>query len=84
MLEMFRQLAVYCSASSESRMGTLCAILRHYGRWAYISGRVRMLPQRSDVGRELSQEEEGRILKAIGESRSPALYPFFVLTASSI
>ncbi len=63
-----------------AEIGTLRAILRHYGRWAYISGRIRMLPQRSDVGRALSQEEEGRILRAIGESRSPALYPFFVLS----
>jgi integrase len=39
-----------------------------------------MLPQRSDVGRALTREEEARLLQAIGESRSPALYPFFVFS----
>jgi integrase len=63
-----------------AEIGTLRAILRHYGRWAYLSGRVRMLPQRSDVGRALSREEEAQMLKAIGESRSLALYPFFVVS----
>ncbi len=63
-----------------AEVGTLRAILRYYGRWAYISGRVTMLAQRSDVGRALSREEETRLLAAIGESRSPALYPFFVLS----
>ena len=70
-----RALGAFCA-----EVGTLRAILRQYGRWAYISGRVRMLPQRSDVGRALSQQEEARMLEAIGESRSPALYPFFVLS----
>lgn len=63
-----------------AEIGTLRAILRYYGRWAYISGRVTMLPQRSDVGRALTREEEARLLDAIGQSRSPALYPFFVLS----
>jgi integrase len=63
-----------------AEVGTLRAILRYYGRWAHISGRVTMLPQRSDVGRALTREEEARLLAAIGESRSPALYPFFVLS----
>jgi integrase len=66
-----------------AEVGTLRAILRHYGRWAYISGRVRMLPQRSDVGRALSRAEELRLLQAIGESRSAALYPFFMLSLDS-
>jgi integrase len=63
-----------------AEVGTLRAILRHYGRWAFISGRVRMLPQRSDVGRALGREQEGALLEAIAESRSPSLYPFFVLS----
>ena len=66
-----------------AEIGTLRTILRYYGRWAYISGRVTMLPQRSDVGRALGREEEGRVLEAIGQSRSPALYPFFVLSLDS-
>jgi integrase len=65
---------------TNAEVGTLRAILRHYGRWAQISGRVTMLSQRSDVGRALGREEEARLLEAIGQSRSPALYPFFVLS----
>jgi integrase len=60
--------------------GTLRAILRHYGLWGNIAGRVRMLRQRSDVGHALSRDEEQRLLDAIAQSRSPALYPFFVLS----
>jgi integrase len=63
-----------------AEVGTLRAILRYYGRWAFISARVRMLPQRSDVGRALAREEEARLLEAIGQSRSPSLYPLFVLS----
>jgi integrase len=63
-----------------AEIGTLRAILRYYGRWAFISGRVTMLPQRSDAGRALSHEDETRFLEAIGKSRSPSLYPFFVLS----
>src|SRR5229473_3570266 len=51
-----------------AEVGTLRAILRYYGRWAYISGRVTMLPQRSDAGRSLTQNEEARLLEAIGHS----------------
>jgi integrase len=63
-----------------AEVGTLRAILRYYGRWPYISGRVTMLPQRSDVGRALSREDEERLLSAIRASRSPSLYPLFVLS----
>jgi integrase len=63
-----------------AEVGTLRAILRYYGRWAYISGRVTMLPQRSDAGRSLTQDEEAQLLEAIGRSRSPSLYPFFTLS----
>jgi hypothetical protein len=63
-----------------AEVGSLRAILRHYGRWAQIAGRVGMLPQRSGVGQALSQEEEERLLDAIAQSRSPSLYPFFALS----
>jgi integrase len=39
-----------------------------------------MLRQRSDVGRALSRADEKRLLDATSQSRSPALYPFFVLS----
>jgi integrase len=63
-----------------AEVGTLRAILRYYGRWAFISGRVAMLPQRSDAGRAFSRQDEARFLETIGQSRSPSLYPFFVLS----
>lgn len=63
-----------------AEVGTLRAILRYCGRWGYISGRVRMLPQRSNVGQALGRDQEQKLLSAIGESRSPSLYPFFVLS----
>jgi integrase len=63
-----------------AEVGTLRAILRYYGRWAQISARVTMLPQRSDVGQALGREDEARLLAAISESRSPSLYPFFILS----
>jgi integrase len=66
-----------------AEVGTLRTILRYYGRWAHISGRVTMLPQRSDVGRALSREDEARLLEATGLSRSPSLYPFFILSLDS-
>lgn len=59
---------------------TLRAILKHCGLWTGIAHRVKMLRERTDTGRALSLEDEGRLLDAIGQSTSPALYPFFVLT----
>jgi len=50
------------------------------GLWAPFSGRVKMLRQRTDAGRALDLEEEQRLLDAIKQSRSLALYPFFVLS----
>lgn len=79
-----------CSASGKVRacqgrqinaeVGTLRAILRHYGRWAHISHRVKMLRQRTDVGKALTHHEERRLLDAIRESRSLSLLPLFVLS----
>jgi integrase len=63
-----------------AEVGTLRAILRYYGLWAHFSGRVTMLRQQSDVGKALAKEDEETLLEAITQSRSPALYPFFVLS----
>jgi integrase len=64
-------------------VATLRAILGHYGLWAGIAHRVKMLRERSDTGRALSPEDERKLLQAIGQSPSPALYPFFILTLDS-
>jgi hypothetical protein len=39
-----------------------------------------MLPQRSDVGIALSRDDEVPLLEAMRASRSPSLYPFFILS----
>jgi integrase len=64
-------------------VATLRAILGHYGLWAGISHRVKMLCERSDAGRSLSVEDERKLLDAIAESPSPSVYPFFILSLDS-
>ena len=61
-------------------IATLRALLKHYGLWASISGRVKMLRERTDTGRALSPEDERKLLDASAQSSSPALYPFFLLS----
>lgn len=61
-------------------VATLRAILRYHGLWEGMAHRVKMLRERSDTGRALSLEEENSLLAAIGQSVSPALYPFFILS----
>jgi hypothetical protein len=39
-----------------------------------------MLRERSDTGRALSPEDERKLIEAIGQSPSPALDPFFLLS----
>ncbi len=64
-------------------IATLRAILKRNRLWAEIAPDVKMLRERSDTGRALSHEDEGKLLNAIAQSPSPALYPFFVLTLDS-
>jgi hypothetical protein len=54
-----------------AEVGTLRAILRYYGRWPYISGRVTMLPQRSDVGCALSREDVNDFSARSGQAVLP-------------
>jgi integrase len=62
------------------QVAVLRMILRYAGTWGTIAGRVRMLRERHDVGRAVTREDESRILDAIRQSLSPALYPLFVLS----
>jgi integrase len=55
-------------------------VLRHFGLWDAIKGRVRPLREPHDVGKAMSREDEERILDAIRQCRSPALLPLFVLS----
>src|SRR6266478_5466204 len=55
-------------------VGTLRAILRRYGQWAYLKPDVRMLPTHEQCGRALTNLEEEALLKACLSSRSRSLY----------
>ncbi len=56
------------------------SVLGHYGLWEGIAHRVKMLQERTDTGRALSPRDERKLLDAIAQSPSAALYPFFILS----
>jgi len=60
-------------------VGSLRGILRQFGLWGAIAGRVHALPERHNVGRALLAAAETRLIAAAGESRSPALAPLLRL-----
>ena len=60
--------------------GALRGILRQFGPWGPIADRVKALPERHDVGRAISAQDEKEILLAASQSRSPALLPLIVLS----
>src|SRR5215472_6513121 len=63
--------------------GALRGILRQYGLWGPIADKVKALPERHDVGRAISPEDESKVLAAASVSRSPALLPLIVLSLDS-
>ncbi len=60
-------------------IGILRQIARKHGTWARIQSDVQMLPERQDVGRALTAEEESALLLECSKSRSRILFPFVVL-----
>jgi integrase len=64
-------------------LAVLRMMLRHFGVWDSVKGRVRSLREPHDVGRAISHEDEESILIAIRDSRSPALLPLFVLSVDT-
>jgi len=60
-------------------VGTLRAILKRSGQWARVQPEVKMLPERDDVGRAITPEEETALLQACSQSRSRSLVPFVIL-----
>ncbi len=60
-------------------VGILRQIMRKRGAWERIKPDVVMLPERQDVGRALTPEEEGLLLYECGQSRSRILRPFVTL-----
>jgi hypothetical protein len=61
-------------------VGALREILRRFGLWGPIADCVRALPERHDVGRALSSEDEAKLISAASASRSPALLPLFLIS----
>jgi hypothetical protein len=60
-------------------VAVLRTVLLHTGHWAHIKDDVRMLDERTDVGRALTSEQEATLLKECGRSASRALLPFATL-----
>jgi integrase len=61
-------------------LAVLRMVLRHFGVWDSLKGRTRLLREPRDVGRAISQEDEEKILIAMGGSRTPVLLPLFVIS----
>jgi integrase len=60
--------------------GALRGILRHFGLWGPIADRVKALPERHDVGRAITSDDEMKLLAAASQSRSPAVLPLIVIS----
>ena len=61
-------------------IGALRGVLRQFGLWGPIADRVKALPERHDVGRAMTVQDETKILAAAAGSRSPALLPLIVIS----
>src|SRR5215469_8019087 len=66
--------------TANCEVATLRQILKHFGCWTPLAGRVRFLREKTDSGRALSFQEEGKLLHAILKSTSAVLYPLFILS----
>lgn len=64
-------------------VATLRGILRRLGLWARLQPEVRMLPERHDVGRALTTDEEDRLLRECLASMSRSLYSAVVLALNT-
>jgi integrase len=71
------------AATINLELGTLRAILRRGGLWARIQPDVRMLPERDDVGRALTVEDEARLLASAAKSRSRSILPALLLALNT-
>jgi integrase len=60
-------------------ISTLRMIMKTSRLWGAISEDVRMLPERRDVGRALTPDEETRLLEACRKSPQPSLYTAVVI-----
>jgi integrase len=60
-------------------IATLRMILKSARLWAALAPDVKMLPERSEIGKALTSEEETQLLEACRHSPSPSLYPAVVI-----
>jgi len=65
-------------------IAALRGVLKSKGFWGAVLDElerrgIKKLPERHDVGRAISSEDEQKLLAAIAASRSPALLPLFIL-----
>lgn len=60
-------------------VGTLRMIMKKYKLWTAIADEVKMLPERRDIGKALSADEEKRLLDACRKSPQPSLYTAVVI-----
>jgi integrase len=79
-LQRKRQAQGLSGRQTNCEVATLRTILKKHRRWSDIAPDVTMLPEREDTGRAISPEHEEPLLDAIGQSISPSLYPFFILS----
>ena len=78
-----KRLAEVSNRTVNYEIGALRGILRQFGLWGSIADRVRSLPERHDVGRSISAEDEAKLVAAASVSRSPALLPLFVVSVDT-
>lgn len=79
-LQRERKAAGLSPRSINYEVHTLRGILKHFGLWGSLADRVRPIKGEGHPGRALSREEEARLIAAVRQSGSPALYPLFVLS----
>lgn len=60
-------------------VGLLRQAMRRRGCWSRIAADVKMLPERQDVGRALTDREESMLLLECGRSASRSLLPFILM-----
>jgi integrase len=67
------------ASSINLEISTLRAIMKRHGQWERVQADVKMLQERTDVGRALTADEEKALLQACSLSRSRSLLPFVTL-----
>lgn len=79
-LQQERRTAGLSARSINYEVHTLRGIFKQFGLWGPLADRISPMKGEGHPGRALSHEEEARLIEAIGQSRSPVLYPLFVLS----